>query len=100
MCAELESVGKHSIFGDLHLQISKTQNGHQNTFLYSLSHMKAQFMFSARFLIDNFFVVSLERNYLYLTFKSKVSARFSVFTATKSILLNKLTRISRILVTY
>ena len=43
---------------------------------YSLSHIKAHIMVSARFLIDDFFLVSLERNYLYLTFKSKTSAVF------------------------
>ena len=48
-------------------------------YLYSLSHMKAQFMFPARFLIDNFFIVPLERNYLYLTFKSKMSAVFFMY---------------------
>ena len=29
---------------------------------YSLSHIKAQFMVSSIFLIDNFFIVTLERN--------------------------------------
>ena len=43
---------------------------------YSLSHIKAQFMVSARFLIDDFFLVSLEIKDLYLTFKSKTSAVF------------------------
>ena len=43
-------------------------------------------MFFARFLIDYFLIVSLERNYLYLTFSF-----FYVFTATISILLNMLT---------
>ena len=43
---------------------------------YSLSHINAQFMVSERFLIDNFFLVSLERNDLYLTFRSKTSAVF------------------------
>ena len=28
LCSEFESVGKHSIFDYLHLQISKAQNGH------------------------------------------------------------------------
>ena len=36
----------------------------------------------AIFLIYNFFLVSLERNYLYLTFKSRTSAVFYVFTVT------------------
>ena len=35
-------------------------------------------MVSAIFLFDNFFLVSLERNDLYLTFKSKTSAVFDV----------------------
>ena len=35
---------------------------------YSLSHINAQFMFFASFLIDYFFIVFLERNGLYLTF--------------------------------
>ena len=43
---------------------------------YSLSHIDAQFMYFARFLIDYFFIVSLERNDLYLTFRSKTSAVF------------------------
>ena len=43
---------------------------------YSLSHINAQFMFLARFLIDYFFIVSLERNDLYLTIRSKISAVF------------------------
>ena len=60
---------------------------------YSLSGMKAQFMFFARFLIDNLFIVSFEKNYLYLTFKSNISAVFYIFTVTISILLNILTRI-------
>ena len=37
-------------------------------------HIKAQFMVSARFVIDNFFLVYSVRNYLYLTFKSYISA--------------------------
>ena len=47
---------------------------------YSLSHINAQFMVSARFLIDNFFLVSLESDNLYLTFRSMPSAVFHVFT--------------------
>ena len=43
---------------------------------YSLSQINAQFVVSARFLIVNFVHVSLERNDLYLTFKSKTSAIF------------------------
>ena len=39
-------------------------------------------MVSALFLIDNCFRVSLEINYLYLTFKSKKTAVFDVFTVT------------------
>ena len=42
---------------------------------YSLSQINAQFVVSVRFLIVNFFLVSLERNDLYLTF-SKTSAVF------------------------
>ena len=38
---------------------------------YSLSHIEAQFFF-----YDIFLIVSFERNYLYLTFKSKTSAVF------------------------
>ena len=41
-----------------------------------LSHITIQFMVSARFLFDNFFLVPLERNDLYLTFRSKTSAVF------------------------
>ena len=59
--------------------------------VYILSHIKAQFMVSARFLIDDFFPLSLERNDLYLTFKFKTSAVFYVFTVTTSILLKMLT---------
>ena len=66
--------------GDLHFQISRTQmatkmirNPH---FFQSVSHINAQFMVSARFVIDKFFLVFLGRNYLYLTFKSKISAVF------------------------
>ena len=33
---------------------------------YGLLHMKALFMVSARFLFDNFFLVSLERNDVFL----------------------------------
>ena len=55
---------------------------------YSLSHINAQFMVSARFLIDNFFLVSLEIDDLYLTFRFKTSAVFYVFTVTIGILLN------------
>ena len=58
---------------------------------YSLSHIKAQFMVSERFLIDNLLIVFWERNYLYLTFKSKTSDVFDVFTVTISIFLNILT---------
>ena len=50
-------------------------------------------MVSARFVIDTFFLVSLRRNNLYLTFKSKISAVFYVFTITRGILLNMLTKI-------
>ena len=82
------------IFGDLHLHISKTQNDHQMLrkphIFYSLSHRKAWFMVPVRFLFDDFFLVSLERNYLYLTFKYKTSAVLYVFTVTISILLNML----------
>ena len=39
---------------------------------YSLLHIKTQFMVFANFLIDKFVIVSLERNYLDLTFKSAV----------------------------
>ena len=58
---------------------------------YSLSQINAQFVVSARFLIVNFIIVSLERNNLYLTFRFKTSAVFYVFTVTISILLNMLT---------
>ena len=57
---------------------------------YGLSHIKGQFMVSAIFLFHNFYFIILERNDLYLTFKSKTSAVFDVFTATVSILLNLL----------
>ena len=73
---------------------NQTQKGHQNvkkTPYFSLLHINAQFMFFARFLIDYFFIVSLERNDLYLTFRSKTSAVFYVFTVTISILLYMLT---------
>ena len=53
-------------------------------------------MVSVRFLFDDFFLVSLERNDLYLTFKSKTSAVFYVFTVTMSILLNMLAIIGHI----
>ena len=46
---------------------------------YGLSHMKAQFMVSARFVFANSFLVSIERNDLYLTFKSKKSTVFHIF---------------------
>ena len=58
---------------------------------YSLSHINAQYMVSARFLMGNLFLVSLEKNVLYLSFRSKTSAVFYVFTVTISILLNMLT---------
>ena len=58
---------------------------------YSLSHIKAQFMVSERFLIDNLLIVFWERHDLYLTFKSKTSDVFNVFTVTISIQLNMLT---------
>ena len=58
---------------------------------YSLSQINAQFVVSERFVIVNFFLVSLERNDLYLTFRSKTFAVFYVFTVTISILLNMLT---------
>ena len=48
-------------------------------------------MVSAIFVIDKIFLVSLERNDFYLTFKFKTSAVFDVFTVTISILLNMLT---------
>ena len=57
----------------------------------SLSQRNAQFVVSARFLIVNFVLVSLERNDLYLTFRFKTSAVFYVFIVTISILLNMLT---------
>ena len=57
----------------------------------SLSHMEAQFMFFATFLIDNFLCVSLKRKYIYLTL-TKISAVFYVFAVTISILLNMLTK--------
>ena len=52
---------------------------------YSLSHIKAQFMVSEKKLIDNFFLISLEINDLYLTFKSNTSTVVDVFTVTISI---------------
>ena len=58
---------------------------------YSLTQINAQFVVSARFLILNFVLVSLKRNDLYLTFRSKTSAVFYVFTVTIGILLNMLT---------
>ena len=42
--------------------------------LYCLSQINAQFEVSKRFLIVNFFLVSLERNDRYLTSRSKTSA--------------------------
>ena len=48
-------------------------------------------MVSVRFLIDDFFLVSLEINDLYLTFRFKTSAVFYVFSINISILLNMLT---------
>ena len=51
------------------LKIRKTENGHQNVkkphIFYGLSHMK--FKVSARFLFDNDFLVSSNKNHLYLT---------------------------------
>ena len=41
---------------------------------YSLSHINAQFMVSARFLINNFFLVTLEKIDPYLTFRYKTSS--------------------------
>ena len=61
----------------------------------SLTHIEAEFMVSKIFLIE-FFLFSLERNYLYLTFKSMTSAVFYVSTVTVSILQNVLTIIWRI----
>ena len=46
---------------------------------YSLSHIEAQFVVSARFLIVNFFMGFLERNDLYLTFRSKTSKTYMFF---------------------
>ena len=63
---------------------------------YGLSHIKGQCMVSAIFLLNFFFLVSLERNDLYLTLKSKTSAVFDVFTVTISILLNMVTIKGRI----
>ena len=54
-------------------------------------------MVSAIFVIDKIFLVSLERNDFYLTFKFKTSAVFDVFTVTISILLNMLTMSDNIL---
>ena len=54
---------------------------------YSLSHMNAQFVVSAKFLIDNFFLVPLERNDLHL----QDIRRFYVLSVTISLLLNMLT---------
>ena len=59
MCAKFESVGEHSIFGDLHLQISKTQNGCQNVkkppyFLFFFAQ-ESTLMISARFVLYIFF---------------------------------------------
>ena len=47
---------------------------------YSLTHINAQFIFFARFLIDNFFLVSLDRNDLYLTFTSAVVCIYYKYT--------------------
>ena len=69
-------------------------------FFYSLSHINAQFRVSAIFSFGNFFLLSLERHDLYLTFRFKTFAVFYVFTVTISILLNVLTIMWRIFVTY
>ena len=61
---------------------------------YSLSQLNAQFVISAIFFIVNFFLVSLQRNALYLTLRSKTSAvLFCFYRHYKliSILLNMLT---------
>ena len=47
---------------------------------YGLSQINVQFVVSARYLIVNSFLVSLERNDLHSTFRSKTSAVFYVFT--------------------
>ena len=84
-------------FGVLHLQISKTQIGCQNVkrlpYFYGLSHMKAQFIVSARFLLYTFLVVSFEINNLYLTFKYNISVVFYICIVTVRIPLNTLTLI-------
>ena len=75
-----------SILGDIHLQIFKTQNGWQNVkkhpyFICFFAH-EARLMVSARFLLSIFFLVSLKRNNLYLTFTFKISVVFYIFTVT------------------
>ena len=64
-------------------KIATKMLGKPNIF-YSFSQINAQFMVYARFLIVNFFLVSLERNDPYLTFRSKASAVFYVFIVTIS----------------
>ena len=46
---------------------------------YSLSQINAQFVVSAKFLIVNIFLVSLEGNDLNLAFRSKTSAVFFMY---------------------
>ena len=90
MCAEFES-----IFGDLLLQISKTQNGPRNVkkppyfpcFFAQVSTIDD----FCKICIIYFFLVSLERNNLSLTFKFKMFVVFYIFTVTKSIPLKILT---------
>ena len=50
---------------------------------YSLSQINAQFVVSARFLIGHIFLVSLERNDLYLTLISKTSAVLCIYCYNK-----------------
>ena len=92
MCAEFESVGWHSRFGDLHLQISKTQNGCQNVKKppYFLS------FFAQESTIDDFcnvFIIYFFSSVFgkkYPLFDLQIR-RFYIFTVTIIILLKMLT---------
>ena len=69
MCAEFESVGQHSIFGDLHLQISKTQDGSQNVtkppyFLSFFAHECTIDGLCKVFVVCFFFLVSLKITFI------------------------------------
>ena len=82
VCANLSDIILYLVTFKLAKHKMATEMRRKPNICYGLSHIKGQFTVSAIFLFDNFFLVSLKRNDLYLTINSKTPAVFDVMTVT------------------